>query len=63
MCGLQIDKVLAVRYSDDWARENLDPTGDSDTDGVLRPALRAVLSSKTCWRLCMCAPALGLTHP
>jgi hypothetical protein len=30
----QIDRVLAVRYSDEWAKENLDETGDSDTDGA-----------------------------
>ena len=29
----QIDKVLGCRYSDDWGRQNLEPTGESDTDG------------------------------
>ena len=36
----QIDKVLGVRYSDDWAKQNLEPTGDSDTDGAWRTAQR-----------------------
>jgi hypothetical protein len=26
--------VLGVRYSDYWAEENLESTGDSDTDGA-----------------------------
>ena len=27
--------MLAVRHSDEWARENLEDTGDSDTDGAV----------------------------
>ena len=49
---LQIDRVLAVRYSDEWAKENLEETGDSDTDGsCTRPRCASLSRAPSCGRL------------